>query len=206
MNATRFSPALLLAAFLLPACSQWHLGERLRDNQTTYTGVDANHPVDGTEYHGRLNGKAVTYAILPEYTYNRRRPLLYTDFPKPGSPYSVNLRPTGRTVIFRSGVEPYTTVPALPRGLTAKRKPQKEANILPLPLSEHTEEPGWARQALTATCDYALDPLLTLITIPLEGCLYAVLIPVALTSAALEDAAFTQQQQSPSPAEPTTNQ
>ncbi len=187
-----FARTLLLGAcLLLASCTRWHLGDRLRDAHTTYTGVDIFHPVDGKIHHTPAEEGVVAseyYVLAPEVTYQRRSPLTNTDDFYPAPLRAHKIQPTGRTVTARISHGYYfeELVPKLPSGQVSEPAPTENRRIFGITsaagwqakgnpqfrtlgiLAEKTEEPGLARRALIGTCDYALDPLLNLITIPAE--------------------------------------
>ncbi len=170
-------PLLLGAALLLSSCTRWHLGDRLRAPYTTYTGADLAHPVDGKIHHDKgldpEKGER-SYVVAPEMTYRLRPQLTNTDSIKPVPPERVGFRPTGRTVVVEiskpaHGPAEYREVPRLPRGLVAERHDSDSPSFFPAELARREERPGWARRALIHSCDYAVDPLLNVLTVPVEG-------------------------------------
>ncbi len=189
--------AALILILLAPACTRWHVADRLRDVHTTYTGVNIYQPVDGKIYYreGKNYGMEPHYVIAPEVTYKRRTHLINSDgkanfYPLPA--VSQNLRPTGRVVVaefdychgFR-GIHP-----ALPEGLVSKEAPKEnQGSIRPRGavhwrpegnapmdslgiLSQQEEPPGIGRRLLIGTCDYVVDPLLNIISVPLDLLLF----------------------------------
>ncbi len=172
--------SLFAATALLPSCAQWQLGEHMSDAQTTYTGVNLCCPVDGKFYRPaelQANQAIPFYITAPEVTFKLHphpRLRLCEEIPDwlmyaPAS----EVEPTGRIVTARitdGGVRgpEAEEIPALPDGLIAEVVTDtcpEEQHMLAI-LSEKREEPSLARRALIGTCDYLLDPLLTLISTP----------------------------------------
>ncbi len=169
----------LLAAALLPSCISWDIGGHLRDMQTRYTGVDVAHPVDGKLYRPADSRESCYYVTAPEITYTFAWPAMQNGWgmqvvmPAPG-----DVRPTGRLVTAKVGPAPEgvsgwqpqaTEIAALPRGVHAEELPRDQrAPHSPACLAASRRKPGLARRALIGTCDYVVDPLLNVITPPVE--------------------------------------
>ncbi len=185
------------ALVLLPSCTCWQLGERLRASCTTWTGLDIERPVDGKIYHKPTHGWAVAefcYILAPEKTYNIIPPLTCdaSGLHYPPEKVAGNLTPTGRVVPVAlrrdvNGSYQYArSLSALPGGLVAEdyaaspQLTQSRENTRqsgnkqrPLPAEDGSDnarytEPGLGRRVLIGTCDYVVDPLLTVVTIPVE--------------------------------------
>ncbi len=176
------------AALLLPSCITWDIGGHLKQKQTTYTGVDTAHPVDGKIYRPAYGKESYFYVTAPEVTYSYAYPAMGNGFGMQViHPAASNVRPTGRVVTAK--VEPAnrayigsrqqaTAISALPQGLCAEET-FADSHDAPAPavLSSHRNEPGFARRALIGSCDYVADPILNIITPPLELACYTVTLP-----------------------------
>ncbi len=208
---------------LLPSCKQWFIGEHLRGSDTTYTGVDIFHPVDG-KIHANLRQDAPrsleAYVIAPEVTYTKRTPWWKVnrhalgDLSYEPSEQAYDICPTGRVVIAKIDTEGFDKiVRGLPKGLTPmdardvgslERMAYWDADRLnPRYLGElgeqEQEKASFVRRALISTCDYVVDPLLNVVSGPLEVLGFAALSPILIpTLYAMES---QQQKVSPSSAE-----
>ncbi len=210
------------AALLLPSCKQWFIGEHLRGSSTTYMGVDIFHPVDGN-IHANLGQGAPSsleaYVIAPEVTYTRRTPWWEVnghalgDLSYKPAEQAYDIRPTGRVVIAKIDTKGFNQiVSALPKGLT----PMDARDVGSLdqmaywnadrPCPRHLgelgepeqEKPGFARRALISTCDYVVDPLLNIISGPVEVLGFTALSPILIPALHVME---SQQQVPPSSAE-----
>ncbi len=205
-----FHALLITAALvLLPSCTCWQLGERLRAPYITYTGLDIERPADGKIYHKPTHGWAVAetcYVLAPEKTYNIIPPLTYDASGLHYPPEKVvgNLTPTGRVVPVAlrrddNGSYQYArSLSALPGGLVAEdyavspQLTQARENARqsgneqrPLPAEDGSDnarytEPGLGRRVLIGTCHYVVDPLLTVVTIPVEWTCSIAALPVVV--------------------------
>ncbi len=63
------------AACLLPSCVIWKTGERIREAEVTYTGVDVSRPAGGLLYESRSD-VGYYYMQAPEVTYRERTPIV----------------------------------------------------------------------------------------------------------------------------------
>ncbi len=188
----------MMLALPLTSCMRWHTTDRLRDTLTTYTGADIYHPVDGMIHSGIDDeGEKTHYVLAPEVAYKHRSPIINSDgfnyYHEP--PYAKELRPTGRTLVVE--MENYCfkrVVPRLPQGVKAEAVPPPEKrNFWNMPgwraadthayalgeLACQQEQPSTARRVLIGTCDYVVDPMLNLITFPVEVSCWIVGTPIA---------------------------
>ncbi len=165
------------------------------------------------------------YVVAPEVTYCKQPPCWDASIHDIGDWSNVpaakaeNIRPTGRIVVAKIGYGGFREiVPALPKGLTAYDAPTHDIDavaqmkmphivcywtpedIYPDSLGElgtaREEKPGFARRALIATCDYVVDPLLNILTIPVEAVGIIALSPII---APVTMAIDSQEQQEPQP-------
>ncbi len=208
---------LAVAALLLPSCTGWQLGECLRAPYATYTGLDIERPADGNIYHRPAGGTELCetcYVLAPESTYNIDPPVLYDAsglYPKPRKE-ACNLRPTGRVVpvcLKRDGEGNYqleSALAALPKGLVAEdaaispqlaqaRENARQAGnrqyTLPTedggkPVPQLTQ-PGLGRRLAIGSCDYLVDPLLSIATLPVELAWNILTLPYAIIETATTD-------------------
>ncbi len=143
----------------------------------------------------RLTGKLerkhdANYVIAPEVTYKRRSHLTNTDgfdfYPAP--PLVQDARPTGRVVTAKFSYSHGLTeiVPELPKETRSEKAETHNSGSIrphgarhwmpeggaPMPsfgtLAKVEEKPSFGRSVLIGTCDYVVDPLLNLVTIPIE--------------------------------------
>ncbi len=140
---------------------------------------------------GKLERKyGANYVIAPEVTYKRCSHLTNTDgfdfYPAP--PLTQDIRPTGRVVTAKfSYTHGFTEiVPKLPKGTRSEEAETHNSGSIrprgaphwrpeggaPMPslgtLAQVEEKPGFGRRVLIGTCDYVVDPLLNILTIPVE--------------------------------------
>ncbi len=199
--------ALAATAALLPSCTRWQLAENLSDRRVLHLGVDTARPVDGKVYYPanpRAEGGSVSYMRAPEVTYRVLSDPVINSFGMQRSmPAPQDIRPTGRNRLVRlDRAGRAQEVAALPRGLRVEQvAPRPDA-----PMPAELDTPPLVGNldplhcATVATCDYVVDPLLTVLSCTLEGACYVAAAPfVGLYTLA---AGGTQQQAEP----PTTPQ
>ncbi len=202
---------------VLPSCTCWQLGERLRAPYTTYTGLDIERPADGKIYHSATRDWEVAetcYVWAPEKTYNIIPPLWHdaSGLSYPPEKEAGNLHPTGRVVPVvlqrdENGSYRYArSLSALPDGLvsgdynispqlTQARENARQAGNKqrPLPAEKGTDntpvrmEPGLGKRILIGCCDYVVDPMLTIMTIPVEWPCSIVALPFVIICESVSD-------------------
>ncbi len=176
------------AAILMPSCISWDIGGHLKGRQTTYTGVDIAHPVDGKLYRPARGQESCFYVTAPEVTYTYTYPAMLNGYGmQVVMPAASNVQPTGRIITARIEPASHSYVGAqhearalsvMPGGLCAEESgPTEHATPCPAVLGWEREEPSLARRALIGTCDYVVDPLLNIVTPPVELVCYTAAIP-----------------------------
>lgn len=169
--------ALGAAACLLPSCVIWKTGERIREAEVTYTGVDVSRPVGGLLYESRSD-VGYYYMQAPEVTYRERTPIVKVPWLDIGTEVAATgIKDTGRVRWVRREAEGKTIKKKLypgqvlagpPDDLTVARvlsEPGPSPDAREMGASEMNFGAGYARaQLLSVPCRYVVDPLLSTVS------------------------------------------
>jgi len=169
--------ALGAAALLLPSCVIWKTGERIREAEMTYTGVDVSRPVGGLLYESRSD-VGFYYMQAPEVTYRERTPLVKVPWLGIGTEVAATeIKDTGKVHWVRREAEGKAIKKKLYPGQVLANPPDdlSVARVLsePLPTPDAREmgalemkrDARYAKaQLLSEPCRYVVDPLLSTVS------------------------------------------
>lgn len=169
--------ALGLVAVLLPSCVIWNTGERIREAEVTYTGVDVSRPVGGILYESRSD-VGFYYMQVPEVTYRERTPMVQVPWLDIGTEVAATeIQDTGKVHWVRRVVEEKPKERGLhldrvlenpPDDLSVARvlnEPGRTPGAKEMGAYGINRDAGYAKaQLMSAPCRYVVDPLLSTVS------------------------------------------